>query len=761
MTHRISSSRPLVGFFLALVFPLILAPAGLAAPGDGSGNRLEQELGRSESRIRSEPYPLAAGRTVWQIALEERLERLGYRRVKDRPTSPGEYFWGREIFWIYRPAHRSRGKDHPAELFGLALDGDGRILHALGADGETFGPRDERRPWLEPEILAEALLESRAVRLPIELDDLPEHVWRAVLAAEDHRFFDHSGVDARSLARAAVANVKAGGVAQGGSTITQQLIKNRDLTPKRTLGRKASEAVRALALESIYTKEEILETYLGDVYLGHVDGLAIHGLGTAAAVYFSKAARELDLVEAASLAAMIQGPNRLMPTRHAERLKQRRDWVLGRLGELGWVGAAEVATAKRRPVRTRMSPPRRPMAPHFRRYVAAVARDEAPRRLKKGRGLVAETTLDPILQRLAEEVVEDELDGLRRRHRRLARAPLGVALVALDASTGGILAYVGGDPAAPGDELDRARRAKRQPGSTIKPLLLLEAFERCGRRDPLTPATRVRDRAVRLSLESGPWEPQNDDGRFRGVVTVREALRHSLNVPFVRIGRHCGFDRTAKRLARAGLELDDPPPSYTLGAVETTPLDLAAAYTVFATPGRALRPRPMSFLERPKGFRVERTKPRDRRVTSPETAYLVRDLLTDTASQGTASSVSIAGLDVAAKTGTSSERRDAWLAGHAGSVVTVVWVGRDDGEPLGLTGAQAAAPIWRRFMERAVVARPPDALERPEDILEVTLDPKTGLKVRRGKRGAVVELFRRGTEPPSKRFWREAAEVVE
>ena len=735
-------------------------------PAEATAGGLEAELGRSESRVRSAPFPLATGRTVWDYGLEERLERLGYARVRGRrPREPGEYFWGNEVFWLYRRAHRLRGDDHRAELFGLELGAGGRIVGyrtAKEADLDTAEgtgpPQRVEVPWLEGELLSESLAGDRASRRAIALGDLPEHVWRAVLAAEDARFFEHAGVDARSLARALLANAKAGKVTQGGSTITQQLIKNRDLTPQRSLGRKASEAVRALALEAEYDKREILEAYLNQVYLGHLDGLAIHGFGAGARAYFSKPAEKLDLAQAAQLAAMIQGPNRLSPQRHPERVRKRRDWVLSRLEELGWAEPSAVAKARRRSVTPRVTRPDAPIAPHFLSWVAAVAEEEAPRHLSKGRGVVAETELDPLLQTHAEQAVRAWLKELRRKNRSLARVPLSAALVALDAETGGVLAYVGGDPAGERRGFDRARSARRQPGSAVKPLLLLEAFESCGGREPLHAASRIADQPLRLELPSGPWEPVNSDDRFRGVVDVRQALRESLNVPFVRVAQWCGLEATAARARRAGLEVPaDPPPSFALGAVETSPLELARAYTVFATPGRTVAPRPIRRLERPGGRRLHGFKPRTRRVSSSESAYLIRDLMLDAAREGTARAAAVEGFEVAAKTGTTSERRDAWLAGHAGSVVTAVWVGRDDAKPLGLTGTRAAAPLWQRFMERAVKARPPRPVPRPDGIESLWVDAETGLLVRQTNKHARRELFRRGAKPRRDRFWRSDA----
>jgi membrane peptidoglycan carboxypeptidase len=709
---------------------------------------LDDELGRSDIRIRSAPYHLVSGVTVQEAALPERLEQLGYRRVHHRPELPGRYFWGHETFWIYRNGHRVAGKERPAELLGLRL---------RKRDGMILGPVDEKADglWLEPLTLAESLEGDRALRRPVDLDDLPEHVWRPVLAAEDARFFDHVGVDGRAMARAMLANAKAGKVTQGGSTITQQLIKNRDLTPKRTLGRKASEALRALALEVEYDKRDILDAYLDQLYLGHVEGLAIHGLGTAARVYFSKDAEKLTLPEAALLAAIIQGPNRLSPIRNPQRALERRNWVLDRMAELGWSTPEEVGRARAAGLGLDPSSPERTGAFHFLDWVAAIAGDSQSRRLEKGRGLVVETTLDPHLQMLAERAVESHLRGIRRSNRKLRSAELSAALVALDAASGAVLAYVGGDPADEKDRFDRARKARRQTGSAIKPLLLLEPFEDCGERKPLHPATRVADERLRIELPSGAWEPSNYGGRFHGVIDLRFALRHSLNVPFVRVARWCGVEPTAKRVRKTGLSLPPSPPlSFILGAVEASPLEMAGAYTVFATPGRLRKPFAISRIERPSGRRLAAFDGGGRNVVQASSAYLIRDLMRDAVARGTGGRAAIEGVEVAGKTGTSSSLRDAWFVGDDGGIVAAVWIGLDKSGSLGLTGGSAAAPLWKSFVEPASVSRPEREVKRPPDVVVSRVDTETGLRLSPRSSKGREELFRRRVQPRRDRFLR-------
>ncbi len=694
---------------------------------------LRDSIGRNQVKVWAAPFVPALGATVEELRLADRLDRQGYRRVRERPGRPGEYFWGFDNFWIYRRATPGR----PARLLGLALERpDGTVV---GYRRDADAPASTRRRdaiELEPVLLAESLRERRSIAPWVPFDDIPEPVWRAVLAIEDNRFFDHRGVDGRAVARALLANLKSGSVVQGGSTITQQLIKLRDLSPKRSLGRKASEAARALALEAEHSKEEILEAYLNSVYFGHLDGIQIYGIEAAAGAFYSTSASELDLRQGAVLAAMVQAPNRMSPLADGDRLPSRYRRVLDRLEELEWIAPEAAAAARRSLPPTRRRTPRTALAPHYLQWLAAELGDD--------RGLSIEATLDAELQRAAESAVRGGLDDLRRRRPALASRSLSAALVAIDATSGDVLAYVGGDPAAaPG--FDRARRGRRQPGSTVKPFVALEALESCGRHPALFGSRRVVDQPLTLELPSGAWAPQNSDRTFRGTVTVRDALAQSMNVPIVRIARHCGFDAVASRMRRAGLTLPaDVQPAFVLGAVETTPLELATAYTVFLNGGDLRRARPLRSARRASGRPLLRRSGGRRHVASAAATYTVWELLERPELGG-------GGFG---KTGTSSAERDAWYAGGAGRVVAAVWVGLDDDRPLGFSGAEAARPIWDAFVRGAAPTRGPHRPSRPSSLVDEWVDVRSGLRLARQRDGAESFVFRRKSRPPKRRLWR-------
>ncbi len=731
----------------------ILCSAALV-PGLAAAGELSTDLGRNEVRIYSGRFQIEAGRTIHELFLQTRLGRLGYERRRGaRPQQPGEYFVGTEKFWIYRHEVRIGGKRHPARLIGLRLrPPHGMILEGMDAQEQ---PLHKKHFWLDPELLAESFDPQRALTIPIDLEELPDHVWQAVLATEDARFFEHSGLDAKALARAMLKNAKAGRVVQGGSTITQQLVKMRDLSPKRSLGRKASEAVRALALEAEYDKEEILEAYLDAVYLGHLEGIQIFGFGAAAQAFFSKPASELTLEESALLAAMVQGPNRLNPVRNPDNARERYDWVLSRMVAVDWLEPARMHVAQRKGLPRidlrGLEGLRLPLAPHFLQLLQEEAEKAAPKRSAEGRGVVIYSTLDPLLQQRAELAVRLRLERLKAERPALRNQPLSVALVALDGRSGNILAYVGGDPDDRQDRFDRARRASRQPGSTVKPFILLEAFEDCGSRSPLFPARQVSDLPLTLDLPTGPWSPQNPDRRNRPSVTLRQATRLSLNLPFLRVARWCGLEATADTLRKSGLGLPaDLPPAFVLGAVETTPLEMAGAYTVFASLGTAWQPRPFERVFLPGGRKIATRKPRGRRVVKPESAYLARDLLASVAEGHFRPDDH----QLYGKTGTSSDSRDAWYAGGAGDVVAVIWIGLDDNQRLGLSGGSAAYPTSWDLLHRAMRSRAPIAEEPPSAIIERWIELDTGLLVPRDRQGAELEIFRRGALPAKRRLLR-------
>ncbi len=561
----------------------------------------------------------------------------------------------------------------------------------------------EGRP--NPTLIAPVGNAPDEIRQPVALDQLPRHLVDAVLAIEDQRFHGHHGLDFRRIGGALVANVKAGQIAQGGSTITQQLAKNLFLSAERTPLRKAREAAMAIALELRYDKATILGAYLNEIYLGQDRGRAMHGVGAAARYYFGKDVRKLSLAESALLAAMIHAPNRLAPTRNAELARRRRNLVLGLMVEQDRISSERAATARRSRVATRAYPATRIDARHFRDHtVRSLPGKVAPR------GVAVYTTLDPDLQRAALGAVRD---GLTR-----FRAPdVQAALIAIDPRSGDILAMVGGRDYGT-SQFNRAVDARRQPGSTFKPIVALAALRRSGAEQPaFTLASRIDDEPIRVTTGSGPWEPANYDGTFRGAVTMRQALEQSLNIPFVRIGLAVGPERIAATARQLGITSPlAPVPSLALGSSEISLLELVRAYGVFATGGQLASSRTLLGAARLGAEHPDGGPPEIASVVAPAEAYLITSALTGAVERGTARALGASDRygRMAGKTGTSNNWRDAWFVAYSPTLVVGAWMGYDDGRSLRLTGADAALPIVSRFLERANTA--PGRFQVPDGI---------------------------------------------
>jgi penicillin-binding protein 1B len=590
---------------------------------------------------------------------------------------------------------------------------------------------------------------SNRSQIWVPLPQIPRPVVHAVLAAEDRRFLQHQGIDLLAVLRAARTNLRYGEVHQGGSTITQQLARTLFLTTDRTWGRKLREAVIAVLLESRYPKERILEAYLNTVYLGQDGDVAVHGVGAAARHFLHKDLGALRLDEAALLAAAISAPNRMFSGDPA-RAKRERDRVLQAMRQQGMVGEAATREAMARPLRWQAagSAVRAP-------YFADLAREEIARRVvlpASGEVGIA-TTLDPILQRDAEAAIRDGIDRIERRQDGLGRGKVQGALVAIEPATGQIRALIGGRRYLD-SPFNRATRAARQPGSVFKPIVYLAAFEaeRTGQLSGLTPASLVPDEPIDVPAGGGRWSPHNLDRRFHGMVTVRRALEESLNVPAVRVARDVGLDKVAD--AARALGITSPlvsVPSLALGTSEVSLLEITAAFATLANQGIRATPTTLEPEQDQAPPPVLTPLPPPERVVSAESSFLVTNILRGVVRSGTGRASAAWGLSdlTAGKTGSTEGLRDAWFIGYTPDLVVGVWVGRDDDTPLGLTGAQAALPIWLRVMQAAVRRVAPRPFTPPSGVVFASIDRDTGQQASFWCGGGTVieEAFRAGTEP--------------
>ena len=688
------------------------------------------------------PFPLKPDQSIAEMHLLERLSRLGYREVSDAPVHPGSYRVSESAIDLY--LHGQEDLHVPAERVLLQLDGE-RVtgLSSPTQDGRLVSAA------LEPQLISGLRGVSRQVRTWLPLREIPPMLVDTILGVEDHRFYWHPGIDPIAIGRAIVANVSRRGVVQGGSTITQQLAKNLFYSPKRTLTRKFQEAVASLVLETKYSKDEILESYLNEIYLGQAGSVGIYGVAAAAQTYFGKEVHDLSIEEVALIAGLIKGPNTYSPLRDKDLAKRRRDIVLGRLRDTGGLTTEEWKAAFDRPVQVFPLQHSVADAPYFVDYLLSQVESGG---LQLPAGAKVYTTLDPVLQRLAADFLEQGLTKLETSYPNLKRddEPLQGALVVMDPRAGEILAMVGGRDYRV-SQFNRAVQAKRQPGSLFKPFVYLAAFEGQSGEDagPITAATTLLDEPVAFESGTGSWSPQNYDRQFRGKVTVREALEHSLNVPVVRVAQMLGAKRVADVARQLGIRSPlDTNLTLALGASSVSLLEMVSGYAVLAHEGIATFPTALRQVVSEEGDPLWHAIGERHQVVSPQAAYLVTSLLKGVVDRGTATKARAFGLTavLAGKTGTTDGYRDAWFIGYTPEYVIGIWIGFDDGHELKLSAAQAALPIWTRFARQVIPAASPD-FAVPSGVISAEIDPHTGQLATDRCPEKVFEVFIQGTEP--------------
>ncbi len=688
-------------------------------------------------------FLLQPGLSIEEARLKERLDRLGYHQVVGEIKSPGDYRISPEYLDIY--LHDYPDGHRQAFPLRLILE-EGRIAQVLSlAQNEEVFPVS-----LEPPLLSGVLGKSRQVREWVPIASIPRQVSNAVLAIEDHRFYSHPGIDPIAMARAAWTNLKSGQVVQGGSTITQQLAKNLYYSPQRTFVRKLKESLAALILELKYGKDEILESYLNEIYLGQTGAVSIYGVGEAADRYFGKPLQGLSNAETALLVGLIKGPNTYSPVKAPILAKQRRDVVLRRLRDEGHLSEQEWKEAVDSPVQVALSQESLTDAPYFVDYLLRQSEESLGGALPPGAKVM--TTLDPVMQRIAEDSLQAGLKRLESSYQFLKRKKetLQGALVVLDPKTGGILAMAGGRDYRL-SQFNRAVQARRQPGSLFKPFVYLAAFEasREAAIEAVTPASLVMDAPVSFDSGTGSWSPQNYDRQFRGNVTVRTALEQSLNVPTVRIAQSVGTHRITQLVRDLGIRSPlEENLSIALGTSEVSLLEITAAFGAIAQGGLVVPPTPIRSVIAPTGEPLWHAIIERHQAASPQSAYLVTALLKGVVERGTAARAKAMGLQgiVAGKTGTTDDYRDAWFVGYTPDLVIGVWVGFDDGSDLRLTGAQAALPIWTDFARQVIPSNSPN-FPIPTEVITRDVDPQTGQLATSECPEVVSEVFIEGTEP--------------
>ena len=696
------------------------------------------------TRLFAAELELSAGLALDCEELGRWLNDLGYTQ-RNRARGVGEFTVENHAITLIELDGVARGRTVRVTF----SRGTGDTTHVSAIEIPPAGHAE--RMALGAPLLATLPAGERRKRRVTPLTEIPRRVIQAVLAAEDHRFFEHHGVDAIRIAGAAVTNVTGNRrYLVGASTLTQQLVKNTLLSAEQTVSRKLREQVLAILLERRLSKARILELYLNQVYLGQQGSFAIHGVAQGGRALFGKNLRNLSLGEAATMAGIIQAPQRLAPARHPDRAQTRRNGVLQAMVEHGFVTPDEALAATREPIRVVAETAEDVEAPYFVDLVGKQLEHQGATRATGRGGLRIETTLDVRLQRLAEAAVHEGVRRIAGGRADLAGEPPQAALVAIDPRTGAVRSLVGGNSYRD-SQFNRAAHARRQPGSIVKPFVYLAALERA-RRDPAFPFTAsslIDDTPTTFVFDRRSWRPANYGGVYDGPITARMALARSRNVAAIKVAEQVGFRQVADLWAAASGGATPPAyPALALGVFETTPLQVAAAYSVLANGGVRM---PLETISRVSdGDRIiALSGDAPRRVAAADSAFLVTRMLQSVLDVGTGTAARRLGVlhPAAGKTGTTDELRDAWFVGFTPSLLTVVWVGMDDSSPLGLTGAEAALPIWADFMRRALDGQESPDFSPPPGVTVVEVDAATGLRATPRCPETLQESFRDGTEP--------------
>jgi penicillin-binding protein 1B len=701
------------------------------------------------SRVYSDSFLIYPGVDLKAAGFFDRLRRLNYREVSQGPLRKGDFRRTDSGLQIFLRDFVYLGETVRDRLVDLEMQGDVLTRLVDAASGEEIYSLQ-----LQPEIITGLYQTEWEERRVVPLAEIPRRLIRAVLVTEDQRFYDHMGVDLVGMGRALVVDIESGRIVQGGSTLTQQLMKNFFLSEERTLRRKLLEAAMAIVAERRYSKNEILENYLNEIYLGQNGLQGIYGVWEASQFYFARSPGELSLAEAALLAGLIRAPNYYSPYKHPERAVERRNTVLRLLLNAGDVTAEEYASAAAEPLRTAPVHGGRNAAPYFVDFLKDELVQSYPPEVLTSEGLGIFTSLDLQMQKFAERAVREGLANLEKQYPKLksdsAEQRVQACLVAIQPQTGEIKAMVGGRDYA-SSQFNRVVQGHRQPGSVFKPFVYLAAFEEArDSPDPVTPATEIEDEPFEWKYDAQTWSPANYHDRYLGEVRVRRALELSLNAATARLAHRIGIEPIRDLARRMGIRSDLPPyPSMVLGALEVSPFEIAQAYSVIADQGLRATARATKKVVDRDGHPIERNPVAVTRVVSPQAAYLVTHLMEGVLQRGTGQRARALGFTrpAAGKTGTTNESRDAWFAGFTPDLVAVVWVGFDQDRALGLTGAQAALPIWTRFMKDATAGYPPASFVPPAGVALVRIDPYTGALATPSCPQTIDEAFWKGQEP--------------
>lgn len=745
-----------VGFWMTLV---AVIAGGLYAFSidDELTEKFEGKRWKLPSHVYSDALTILPGSLLSTSGLLDRLKRMNYQEVDREPTAPGEFRKAKNYLEIYL-----RRFDYPAEtveprLVRLSLGGE-----AITKIIDVTNNRPLHLLDIEPELIGRFFGQVQEERRIIPYEDIPKSLVWSVVAMEDDRFFRHHGLNFKGLTRAflkAIIHLKA---TEGGSSITQQLVKNFYLSPERTITRKMKEMVMALVLEMHYPKEKIFEVYINEIYFGQSGSVSICGLGEAAQFYFGKRAEQLTLAESALLAGLIRSPAGYDPRgeKSKVRAKKRRDYILNRLAkmpkalkEIG-VKAEDLAQAKEQELGVHRHLPPSTIAPYFldllRRQLTSTYGED----VLQSEGLKIFTTLDVSTQKMAERAIKKTIEQLEKNNKKLKvedNNKLQAAIIVIEPSTGYVRAMVGGRDYRT-SPYNRAVQMQRQVGSVFKPVVYTSGFLRAyeDRDYEFTGARLVDDSPFSMQSGGRRWAPRNFDRKFEGKITVRRALERSRNVPTAKLAIDIGIENVVRTARLMGVETDLPPyPAISLGIAEMSPLEVASMYTTLANQGYHNAPMTIRDVMDQRGRVLEKRSIKPRRALPSQVAYLATHLMQGVTDRGTAAGTRRLGfkLPAACKTGTTNDAKDAWFVGFTPNILAVTWVGFDRDRNVGLTGAAAAMPIWAKFMIDYTRGQSPHGFDPPPGIVFRKICQDSGLLSRYNCKKVVEEAFIEGTEP--------------
>ena len=699
------------------------------------------------SKVYSDTMLLYPGQPINRVLFQKKLGRLGYRKVAWLPKKQGDVQINPKDIRVFLNGLNTPWKKRTGFPVRIQLD-QTRIKSITRQDNGKSIPLLE----IEPEEIMLFFGRERESRRLVSIQAVPEHLIHAVLAAEDHRFFQHWGIDPRGILRALITNLRHGAIRQGGSTITQQLAKNYFLTPDRNLIRKFQEAVLAVVMELKYSKHDILEIYLNEIYLGQKGSVAVNGIGEAAYFYFGKSVQNLSLSEAATIAGLIRAPNHYSPYKDKAASRTRRNAVLKAMHDQGWISDTQLQTHIKIPIVTAGYTLYGRQAPYFLDYLAQqLATLYKPEELTS-LGLSIYTTLDSQVQMAAENALNIGLSHLETQiavlKRRSSDQKLQGAVVVMQPKTGHILALVGGRDYGK-SQFNRITQARRQPGSAFKPFVFLSGL------DTITPITILSNKPKTYRVDGKAWTPRNFNTKAKKQVSVRQALENSDNLATVDLAMRIGLEPIIDTAARFGFTSRfEPYPSLALGAFEVIPLELARAYCAFAAAGMMPYPLGLKAVIDENGKVLERRHLQIQRSTSPAKAFMITSMLRGVIENGTGKTLASKGIrwPIAGKTGTTNNFRDAWFIGYTPDILALVWVGFDNGDSIKTTGAQAALPIWAELMKAIPHQLSRNDFRVPEGIVARTICNDDGIPVVSGNCDRPKkEFFLAENAPPAPR----------